>query len=760
MARGRAQRACSGPGKARRLGRMRPAAAPDISLAFILSPLHQALLLDFVTRCMRDDARAPAVMQDLCTLLHVGLGYRLVWLAVADEAGGLAVTAAAGAAAETAGLVGVTLQARGRRGETQSHRCLRTGHRVTSRHAVAELPPPAQPGALAVLPLKSADRVDGVLGVLADPTHHTHHFARDELELLDRLASQAAFALRMLSRFGAADEAGAHQKLASAVFEYAMEGIFITDLDGRILAANPAACRITGYSEQELFGATPAILKSGRHDSAFYEAFWQALIEDGSWRGEIWNRRKSGEVYPELLCVSAIHSDEGRVVRYVALLVDISRQKAVEAQLERKANHDELTGLPNRGQFQGYLARVLARARREQGRLAVLFLDLDGFKYVNDTLGHSEGDVLIRTVADRLLHGLRSEDMVARLGGDEFAVVLPGISHLQDAATVARKLLELMSEPVALAHCEVHVTASVGIAVFPEDGDSVDLLLRRADNAMYNAKEMGCNTVQFYRPEMDARSGERFTIGSALKHALERDDLFLVYQPQIDVRCGRLVGVEALLRWRHQGEVISPARFIPIAEETGLIVAIGEWVLRTACAQGRAWLERGLHGLRMSVNLSARQFRERRLLGMIRAALDDSGFPAPQLDVEITETLAMGNAVATGHVLAALKDMGVGIAIDDFGTGYSSLAYLGQYPLDTLKIDLSFVQAIGRAPRVESIIRAVIAMARTLELKLIAEGAETAAQIDFLREAGCDVVQGYFLGEPMAAELFEARYCA
>jgi len=724
----------------------------------MLSPFHQSLLLELLTRCMCEDAQPQPVMDDLCAMLHDRLGYRLVWIAMVDDAGMLAVTAAAGPPAQTAALVGTALQrARGRRGETQSHRCLRTGARVMVRHAVAELPAPAGPGALAVLPLTSANRTDGVLGVLADPDHE---FAADELELLDRVAQHAAFALTMLRRFAAASEALAHQKLAAAVFEYAMEGILITDLDGHILAVNPAACRITGYAREELVGATPAVLKSGRHEQAFYDDFWRTLHQNGNWRGEIWNRRKNGEVYPELLCVSAIHSDEGRVVRYVALLVDISRQKAIEAQLERKANHDELTGLPNRGQFQGYLGRLLARARRDHSRVAVLFLDLDGFKYINDTLGHDEGDVLIRTVAARLLGGLRSEDMVARLGGDEFTVVLPGIAHLQDAATVARKLLEALVEPVTLSGGEVHVTASVGIAVFPEDGDTAEILLRRADNAMYSAKDMGCNTVQFYRPEMDVRSGERFTIGSALKHAIERGDLFLAYQPQIDVRCGRMVGVEALLRWRHQGELVSPARFIPVAEETGLIVAIGEWVLRTACVQGRAWQARGLHGLRMSVNLSARQFRERRLLAMIGTVLDDTGFPAPQLDVEITESLAMGNAISTGHVLEALKQMGVGVAIDDFGTGYSSLAYLGQYPLDTLKIDQSFVQAIGREPRMESIIRAVIAMARTLGLNLVAEGAETEAQVNFLREAGCDVVQGFFLGEPMPSADFEARYAA
>ncbi|WP_168735152.1 bifunctional diguanylate cyclase/phosphodiesterase [Pseudothauera rhizosphaerae] len=723
-----------------------------------MPPRFQSLLLDIHARLLSAGTDHEEVLDGVVGLLARALGCPAAWIALADASGTLHIEAVGGTHPQLETLPGQALpHSKGLRGETLAYRCLRTGKTAQARDAVAELPITLPPGATAVLPLASGAAPHGVLGLRAAPGRS---FRQGELAFLETVATHLAAVLALRARVAAADEALAHRHQAAAVFDSAMEGIFITDLNGRILAANPAACRITGYDAAEVLGATPALFKSGRHDQAFYEAFWASLRAYGCWRGEIWNRRKNGEIYPELLCVSAIHDDSGQAVRFVALLIDISEQKRIESELARKAYYDQLTGLPNRGLFEDYLAKVLARARREGSTVAVLFFDLDDFKYVNDTLGHDEGDRLIRTVAERLAACLRSEDMVARLGGDEFVVALPGIPHMHDAATVARKLLDSVCGPVALGTDEVYVSGCIGIALFPDDGDSPDLLLRCADNAMYGAKELGSNSMLFYRPEMHTRSGERFAIGSALKNALGANEFFLVYQPQFRAGAQRPVGVEALLRWRHNGEVITPDRFIPLSEEKGLIVEVGEWVLRTACTQGRLWHEQGFSDLRVAVNLSARQFRERTLVPMIYEVLEETGFPPAALEIEITESLTLSNANSAPNILGALKEMGVGIAIDDFGTGYSSLACLGRYPIDTLKIDLSFVQAIGRDPRVEAIICAIVAMAGTLGIALVAEGVETEAQRDFLLGRGCDVIQGYLVGKPMLPQEFDAHFAS
>jgi diguanylate cyclase (GGDEF)-like protein/PAS domain S-box-containing protein len=715
--------------------------------------LH-GLLLEVHAALTAEHGRSDQVLQDVCDRLAAVMGYPLVWAALVAAGGDLEILAAAGSLAEPRRLCGIVLpQPRSKRGEAQPFKCLASGQPLLVKQAVAELPIALPPGPLLLVPIKSPQASMGVIGALGRPDHP---FPPVEQFLLELTAGHTACTLNMLQRCTSAAETANRLKLAATVFDHALEGIFITDPDARILAANPAACRITGYGERELLGQTPRLFRSGRQTPEFYAAFWQELKSRGCWHGEIWNRRKNGDVFPEILSVSAIRDSAGAIVQYVALLVDISAQKTVEAQLQYKAHHDELTGLSNRVQFKEYLARSLAHARRESFKLAVLFIDLDHFKYINDTLGHQMGDALLQAVAERIRGYLREEDLVARLGGDEFAVLLLGITHLQDAARVAKKLIDALTEPVALDNHELSITASIGIAVYPEDGDSMDDLLRRADNAMYSAKDLGRNTVQFYRSEMDTRSRERMSISNALQRALDRDEFFLVYQPQIDLRTDRVVGVEALLRWRHGDDVITPGRFIPVAEETSLIVRIGQWVLHTACLQGRRWQDSGAGSFRVAVNLSARQFLEKGLLSAIHGVLEVTGFPALQLELEITESLAMANVARTSQVLWSMKGMGVGISIDDFGTGYSSLAYLGEYPLDTLKIDLSFVHGIGRNPRQEAIIRAVIAMAGTLGLGLVAEGVETEQQLQFLQDNGCHVVQGYYLAQPMVAEDFGA----
>lgn len=716
-------------------------------------PLH-GLLLEVHTALTAEHGRSEQVLQDLCDRLAAGAGYPLVWAALATAGGDLEILAVAGSLPACEQLPGLIVpRSRGKRGESMLFKCLRSGETLQAKQAAAELPVSLPPGPLLLAPLKTS-RAE--LGVIGAQRLDEQSFPATECHLLALVASHAACSLDMLQRCRDATETANRLRLAATVFDHALEGIFITDPDARILAANPSACRITGYGERELIGETPRLFRSGRQAPEFYAGFWRELKARGSWHGEIWNRRKNGDVFPEILSVSAIRNNSGEIVQYVALLVDISAQKAVEAQLQYKAHHDELTGLSNRVQFKEYLARTLAHARRESFKLAVLFIDLDHFKYINDTLGHQMGDTLLQVVAGRIREYLREEDLVARLGGDEFAVLLLGIGNLQDAARVAQKLIDALTLPVVLESHELSITASIGIAVFPDDGDSMDDLLRRADNAMYSAKDFGRNTVRFYRTEMDVRSRERMSISSALQHALEREEFFLVYQPQIDLRTNRVVGVEALLRWRQGEDIIPPGRFIPVAEETSLIVRIGQWALRTACLQGRRWRDGGTGDFRMAVNLSARQFLEKGLLSVIHSILEETGFPALQLELEITESLAMANLARTSQLLWSMKGMGVGISIDDFGTGYSSLAYLGEYPLDTLKIDLSFVHGIGRNPRQEAIIRAVIAMAETLGLGLVAEGVETQQQLQFLTDNGCHVVQGYYLARPMTAADFEA----
>ena len=724
------------------------------SLSAGLSTRFQAVLLDVHALLMTEDPHRDTLLQRLCGLLEQSMAYPLVWAGLLDDTGGLDILAAAGAGGGGQVAIGAVIRhAGGLRGEPLALRCVRTGQAAFSERARAEPPFPLASGGALYLPLEREGQISGVLGISV-PSGYL--FREMERPLLDMVARHTGFALGMLDRFSQANRLEERLKLAATVFDHALEGIFITDAQGRILAANPAVCRITGYDASELIGQTPRLFRSQRHDQAFYEAFWKNLETNGFWQGEIWNRRRDGEEFPEMLSVSAIRDEAGRPVQYVSLLVDISAQKEVEARLAHRAHHDELTGLPNRAMFKEFLTHGLAHARREQYSLAVLFLDVDHFKYINDTLGHHEGDALLQAVAGRLLACLRTEDVVARLGGDEFAVALCEITHMQDAALVAQKILDAMAEPLHLAGREVSISVSVGISLFPDDGESLDTLLRNADNAMYHAKEKGRNGIQFYRPEMSARSSERLALGNALKKALERDEFFLVYQPQIAAGDGRCVGVEVLLRWHTAEGVMSPARFIPVAEETGDIVDIGAWVLRTACAQGQAWRAQDLNGLRLAVNLSARQLRERGLIAMVGAALEQTGFPPDSLEIEITESVAMQSVDNTGPILAALKDMGVRLSIDDFGTGYSSLAYLGQYPLDALKLDASFVQRIGGDDRNEAIVRAVIAMAGNLDLSLVAEGVETAEQMDFLQSNGCDLLQGYYLGRPMSAGEFEA----
>jgi diguanylate cyclase (GGDEF)-like protein/PAS domain S-box-containing protein len=542
-------------------------------------------------------------------------------------------------------------------------------------------------------------------------------------------------------------------RLAARVFESTAEGILITDARERIVAANLAFAELTGYSEEEVRGKTPALLRSGRHDRRFYDEMWAAVNRTGRWHGEMWNRTKGGEVRPYLLTVTALKDERGVVLNYVGVMRDISTIKQSQQQLEYLANYDALTGLGNRNLFYTRLKIGIEKAQRHKGNLAVVFIDLDNFKVINDTLGHDVGDVLLSEVARRIKTCVRQEDVVCRLGGDEFTVYVEDFTDPESLVGTTQRLTQVIAEPYRISGQEIFVTASAGISVYPNDGKSISELVKNADTAMYKVKEQGKNGFQFFREDMNARAFERLVFVSGLRRALERNEFRLAYQPQIHLASGSVHGAECLLRWQHpeMGEV-PPGSFIPVAEETGLIVNIGEWVLREVCQQLRAWGGALAGQGHVSVNISARQFRQPELVHTIRRAVAEAGIVPSHLGVEITESALMDDPQAAATTLARLKDMGLTISIDDFGTGYSSLSYLKRFPIDCLKIDRTFVRDIATDPDDAAIVTAVIQMAKSLKLHVIAEGVETEDQLNFLRERGCEGAQGYYFAKPLPAE--------
>lgn len=546
---------------------------------------------------------------------------------------------------------------------------------------------------------------------------------------------------------------GLVSKVAGHIFEHAVEGVMVTDAKNCILNVNHAFTEVTGYSRQEVIGKTPAILNSRRQDPAFYRAMWQSLLDTGHWTGEVWNRRKGGEIYLEWLSISAVEGENGDTSHYVAVFSDITKTKQNEERLHRLAHYDPLTSLPNRLLFQDRLQQAMARGTRHQRMAALMLLDLDRFKLINDTLGHDVGDKLLIDVSDRLTGCLRESDTVARLGGDEFTVVVPDLTDNEGAAEVARKIIDALSVPFLLAGQEIFVTTSIGISLFPNNGDNVETLTKAADIAMYQAKEQGGNTFQFHRSQAHAATAARFNLEHSLRRALDREELEAFYQPQVDIESGRITGMEALLRWRHpERGLIMPNEFIPVAEETGLILPMGEWILHQACAQNKAWQNAGFSPLKVSVNLSVRQLKQRTLAEKVAEVLDETGLDAQWLELELTESMVMQNAELAISLLRQLKSIGVWLAIDDFGTGYSSLSYLKRFPIDTLKIDRSFIADVDRNPDDAAISEAIIALAHSMRLKVIAEGVETSAHLDFLRSHRCCDAQGYFFSRPVPAD--------
>ncbi len=537
---------------------------------------------------------------------------------------------------------------------------------------------------------------------------------------------------------------------ATSVYENTAEGIMITDVRSVIIAVNPAFSAITGYGESEILGRSPRLLQSHQQSPLFYQDLWRTLRDRGHWQGELWYRRNNGETHPVWQSVSVVRDAEGRVVNYVTVFTDISAIKETQARLQRLAHHDHLTGLPNRQLLLTRLEQAMTHARRQESRIFLLFLDLDRFKNLNDTLGHPAGDQLLREVARRLPVELPGQITVARLGGDEFVLLLEGRRGLRDATPVAESLLENLCQPYRVQGHEVFISASIGIGLFPDDGDDCTTLLRNAEAAMYQAKEQGRNTYRYYTRALTAAAVERFSLETSLRRALEREEFVLHYQPQVDLKSGQVVAVEALIRWRHpQRGLVPPNQFIHLAEECGLILPIDEWVLHTACRHSQTWRQAGLN-LGAAVNVSGAQLVGDRLLRLVRRVLNDTGMDPRCLELEISENFLMRHVQDTISSLGNLRDLGITLAIDDFGTGYSSLSYLKRLPVDKLKIDQSFVRDIPVDGNDAAIARAVIALGRSLQLTVIAEGVETAAQWEFMCEAGCDQVQGFWCGRPIA----------
>ena len=544
-------------------------------------------------------------------------------------------------------------------------------------------------------------------------------------------------------------------RLFARVVESSAEGVMICDPAVRIERINRAFSDITGYSAAEVIGQSPRLLGSGRQSSDFYQAMWREIAATGRWQGEIWNRRKNGEIYPEWLSISTISDESGAPLKYVGIFTDISQSKADQAKIHFLAYYDPLTNLPNRRLLGDRFDQSLAAARRNARHLAVLFVDLDRFKQINDSLGHPVGDRVLEGVAERFKHCVRESDSLARIGGDEFVLMLPDVESPEDAAVVALKCIGALAAPFRIDDHELQVTPSIGIALCPQDGESLDALIKAAETAMYAAKEAGRATYRFFTGDMNARIFARMLLENQLRKACERREFVLHYQPQLDVASGAVVGVESLIRWNHPEQgLVYPGYFITVAEETGLIGEIGRWVLDEACRQMAAWHAAGLPKISVAVNVAAPQFHTPEFYQQVTRALEASGLEPRYLELELTESILVQDVEATLEMLRRFKALGVMLSVDDFGTGYSSLSYLKRFPVDRLKIDQSFVRGLNEDVNDRAIVGSVIAMGKNLRLKVLAEGVETAEHLAILKAEGCHEYQGYLFSRPIpAAEL-------
>ncbi len=540
--------------------------------------------------------------------------------------------------------------------------------------------------------------------------------------------------------------------LASHVFDCAIEGIMVTNAKGTIQAVNPAFTEITGYSAEDAIGNNPRMLQSNRQSPEFYKNMWEAVLSAGRWQGEIWNRRKSGEIYPQRLSISSVKDLNGNITQFTAVFYDITDLKEKEEKINHRAYHDPLTELPNRLLFKDRLDQAITRARRNDCQLTVMFIDIDNFKKLNDTQGHYAGDQFLQKISAEFRSLLRDQDTVSRFGGDEFTILLDDNNSIQQGIIVAQKILNLFRKPFQIGDNEMYLGASIGISSYPEDGNNSEVLIKNADTAMYHAKENGRNNFQIFKAEMEIKIKQRVSLEFELRKALGRNQFHIFYQPIINLHTKSIVSIEALLRWDNDNNSVPPDQFIPIAEESGLIVPIGEWVLRQTCRQMSEWQIDDVSGLAISVNLSARQFRERELLNTIERILEETHLKPEQLHLEITESSMMDDMASSIATLKALKKIGIRILMDDFGTGYSSLTCLQRFPVDVLKLDHTFIRNIGKNVDSARLAAGIISMAKDLRLEVVAEGVENEIQLRFLEEHGCDMVQGYLFHKPLTKE--------
>ena len=540
-------------------------------------------------------------------------------------------------------------------------------------------------------------------------------------------------------------------RLAAQVFEGIGESIIIADADRAILSVNRAFTQFTGYTADEVRGQRPNMFRSDKHEDTFYDALWQAVDKNGYWQGEVWSRKRSGEIYPQWISITAVPDDAGKTKHYISIATDISARKSAEERIHYLAHFDLLTDLPNRVLLQDRMAQAIATAERDQEEIAILFIDLDRFKQINDSLGHPIGDRVLKTVAERLKRCIRDSDTGARLGGDEFVVVLPK-TGAEGSAHVAQKIQESLSEPFLIGTHKLSITPSIGMSIYPHDGTELHTLIKNADSAVYRAKELGRNNFQFFTHTMTRAAFELMMVENDLRQALTNGELVLHYQPQIDLVSGAVIGAETLIRWNHpQKGLMYPNQFIQIAEDAGLIVPIGKWVLTEACRQNAEWLSDGLKPGRVAVNLSAVQFRHKGFSKIVEQILKDTGLEPRYLDIELTESVVMEDIEKSVATMQELAAMGVSLSIDDFGTGYSSLYYLKRLPLHKLKIDRTFVQDCAHDADDAAIVQAVIGLAHSLRLMVLAEGVEDVEQLHFLATHRCDALQGFYFSKPLSA---------
>ncbi len=541
--------------------------------------------------------------------------------------------------------------------------------------------------------------------------------------------------------------------LYASIFHSSSEAIVVTDKQSKIISVNPAFTTITGYSESESIGRTPNFLSSGKHGINFYDSMWKELNENGQWQGEIWNRTKTGEIYAEWLSISTILDKEGEVENYIALFSDITETKLISERVEFLAHHDALTALPNRVLFQDRMHQSIVNAERQKSKVALLYLDIDHFKSVNDSLGHRIGDLLLKQVVTRLQETLRQGDTISRQGGDEFLILIDSMSDFSPVMCVIEKIAKSMKIPFNIDEHQIHTSTSIGIAIYPDDGNDFDTLLQHADTAMYHAKNSGRNTYHFFTSEMHAKAKQKHFMQNYLHDAIPNKELHLRFQPQYCLHSKQIIGVEALLRWNSEilGSV-PPELFIPVSEENGQIIEIGNWVFKEACLQLKQLRSLGYLDITMAVNISALQFKQANFISNLLSIIEEVGVPAANIELELTESILISNIQRNLDTLTALKEAGFKLAIDDFGTGYSSLSYLKRFPADVLKIDRAFISDIIENESDKSIVNAIIGLCKNFNLKVIAEGVETAAQFEHLQQQGCDIIQGYFFSKPLSSQ--------